>query len=99
MDYLVSINEIYDKTGRIIRRNEQLRQECIGLREENEQLHLKLKGHELQVQELENNLKLLKLAKQISGSSNGNGEEKTELKKKINEFIKEIDKCVALLNN
>jgi len=44
---------------------------------------------------LDEQLNILKLSKSISGST----EDKTELKKKLNEFIREIDKCLALLNN
>ena len=44
---------------------------------------------------LDEQLNILKLSKSMSGSS----EDTTELKKKLNEFIREIDKCLALLNN
>lgn len=41
-------------------------------------------------------LQMLKLAKSISGDEKP--QETTELKRKINEYIKEIDRCIALLN-
>ena len=41
-------------------------------------------------------MKVTKLSKAIVPQSD---EERTELKRKINEFIKEIDRCVAMLND
>jgi hypothetical protein len=38
---------------------------------------------------------VLKLAKTISGLEGGN----TEVKLKINELVREINKCIALVNN
>jgi hypothetical protein len=49
------------------------------------------------INELENQLNVLKLAKNVSGDGDEN--ERAELKRKINEMVKEIDMCVALLNN
>ncbi len=47
--------------------------------------------------ELENKIALLQIAATASGEA-GDGNKK-ELRLKINEYIKEIDKCIALLNN
>lgn len=47
------------------------------------------------ISDLEERYKVVKLAKSISGE---NGESR-ELKYKINELVREIDKCMALLNN
>jgi hypothetical protein len=41
-------------------------------------------------------IQMLKLAKSISGDERP--QETTDLKRKINEYIKEIDRCIALLN-
>jgi hypothetical protein len=41
-------------------------------------------------------LQTLKLAKSISGDDKP--QETTELKRKINDYIKEIDRCITLLN-
>ena len=45
--------------------------------------------------ELEEKNKVLKLANNISGAEGKN----TEVKLKINELVREIDKCIALVNN
>ncbi|MFT4969554.1 MAG: chromosome segregation ATPase [Chitinophagales bacterium] len=45
---------------------------------------------------LNQKLQTLKLAKSISGDDKP--QETTELKRKINDYIKEIDRCITLLN-
>ncbi len=44
--------------------------------------------------ELEQKYKVLKMAKSLEGTQ----ESKTDVKLKINELVREIDKCIALLN-
>ena len=41
--------------------------------------------------------KIVKLARSLAGDAEG-GEKSTELKLKINELLREVDKCMALLN-
>ena len=48
--------------------------------------------------ELLNQVKIIKLARSI-GEGNTDNAEVTELKRKINEYIKEIDACITLLND
>ena len=48
------------------------------------------------VDKLNQKLQTLKLAKSISGDDKP--QETTELKRKINDYIKEIDRCITLLN-
>jgi hypothetical protein len=46
------------------------------------------------IEELEEKNKVLTMAKSLSDTSEGN----LESKRKINELVREIDKCIALLN-
>lgn len=48
------------------------------------------------IKELNEKNQMLTLAKSIGGEEEPL--KKTELKRKLNEYIKEIDKCIALLN-
>lgn len=48
--------------------------------------------------ELSEKLKIVKLAQNISNPSSEN-EPAAEIKKKINEYIREIDSCIAILND
>ena len=53
------------------------------------------------LQERENRIKELEIKYErvkLSGALLGEGEHATEAKKKITELVREIDKCVALLN-
>ena len=46
------------------------------------------------VKELEDKIKLVKLSKVVSSS----GDDNKRTKQKINDYVREIDKCIALLN-
>jgi len=62
--------------------------------EANKVLKAQLNEKKEEINELDNNLKVLKISK----GSSSDGSDHTELKLKINEYIKEIDKCMAMLN-
>lgn len=49
-----------------------------------------------QIKDQSEKIQMLQLAKSIGGEDTV--QETTELKRKINEYIKEIDRCIALLN-
>ncbi len=74
---------------------------CDALREQNDLLlneneHFRIVSSELksQLKELEEKHRVLKLAKSVAGT-----DEKTlDIKAKINDFVREIDKCIAILN-
>jgi len=46
------------------------------------------------IKELEDKIKLVKLSRVVSSS----GDDNKRTKQKINEYVREIDKCIALLN-
>ena len=71
-----------------------LKTECINLKTGNEALKNKLQDRDARIKELELKYERIKL----SGALLGNGENAGEAKKKITELVREIDKCVALLN-
>lgn len=72
-----------------------LEEKHIGILEENKQLKKQTKEQKEELLSLNNKLKDLNLADKI----NSNGHESAALKLRINEFVKEIDKCMAMLNN
>ena len=61
---------------------------------ENAGLQSKLDDQQQRFDELKEKNNVLKMAKSLSDS----GEKSTEAKRRINELVKEIDKCIALLN-
>ncbi len=102
-DYQVKLNDISRKVGILVARYNELKHEHTvlenkskSLEEQNKSLKEQLQGNKIKTESLANELKLTKLSKAIVPKSD---EERTELKRKINEFIKEIDRCVAMLND
>jgi len=95
----------------MIQHSERILQRAKRLAEEHRRLKLKVEALELEKSEmkkkaeldateisfLSENIKIIKLARNIS-SENHENERVTELKRKINEYIKEIDTCIAMLN-
>ncbi len=61
---------------------------------ENEKLNNKIRRQELEFQELNNKYESLKLAKAMITSS----DESHDAKIKLNQIVREIDKCISLLN-
>ena len=88
---------------------ENIKKKFQHLAEKNKELSSKADELELKVSRLEENIsistteineikekyKVLKMTKKLEGSETENSK---ELKLKINEMVKEIDKCIALLN-
>lgn len=99
--YSAQIIELRLKTEKVLEKFSALQAEKSRLLKEKELLEQRLQ-EEININEdLNNKIKMLKLAKTISAdeSKDEAGKEKvTELKRKINEYIKEVDKCIALLN-
>jgi predicted nucleic acid-binding Zn-ribbon protein len=71
-----------------------LKQEVSDLRRGNEVLNIMLQERDEKLKELEIKYERVKL----SGALLGEGENAHEAKRKITELVREIDKCVALLN-
>jgi hypothetical protein len=82
------------KLDELLNRYNILRMELIDLKNVNETLNGKIHEREIKIKELEIKYERVKL----SGALLGEGENALEAKKKIMELVREIDKCVALLN-
>lgn len=67
---------------------------CNELRTENSELSKKLNQKNFEIESLEVKLSTLKLAKSISGNNN----DMHDAKLKVTNLVREIDKCIALLN-
>jgi predicted nucleic acid-binding Zn-ribbon protein len=82
------------KLDELFNRYNNLRTELKGIKDGNEALKLMLQERENKIHELEIKYERVKL----SGALLGEGENALEAKKKITELVREIDRCVALLN-
>ena len=82
------------KLDELFNRYNNLKSELVNLRNVNEELKVALQERENRIKELEIKYERVKL----SGALLGEGENAQEAKRKINELVREIDRCVALLN-
>jgi chromosome segregation ATPase len=87
------LNSVVDRINLLLERQLKLMEENQELKKERVELQDKIKEYQAKIGELDHQLKTLKLAKQADFS-----DEKTDLKLKVNEYIREIDKCIAMLN-
>jgi predicted nucleic acid-binding Zn-ribbon protein len=82
------------KLDELLDRYNKLNYEVKNLKDRNEVLTAALKNREEKMKELETKYERIKL----TGALLGEGENAFEAKKKITELVREIDRCVALLN-
>jgi chromosome segregation ATPase len=82
------------KLEELFDRYNNLRTKNVELKNENESIKHILQERNDKIKELETKYERIK----ISGALMGEGENAIEAKKKINELVREIDRCVALLN-
>ncbi|WP_316745925.1 hypothetical protein [Pedobacter gandavensis] len=87
------LNSVLQKTARVIELCNALQEENDLLKQENQSVKVALDSSKNQRADLEEKLRVLKLAKSIEGTS----EKTLDIKQKINDFVREIDKCVVLL--
>jgi phage shock protein A len=87
------LDSVLQKTARLIELCNALQEENDLLLKENESVKSALTNAKNKNTELEEKLRVLKLAKSLEGTS----EKSLDIKQKINEFVREIDKCVVLL--
>ena len=82
------IKSLKEKLNLKIQENNKLNEDILSAGQEI--THLKTK-----ISDLNENVKMLKLASQIDGNEVGSTK---DVKLMINEMVREIDKCIALLN-
>lgn len=81
-------------TGHVIRKVKMLERENEGLREELEEVHAELKQKEEILEDFKNQIKISKIVKNIPVENI----ESAELRVKLDNYIKEIDKIIAYLS-
>ena len=91
---LEELTLLNNKLEELFERYDDLRTKNRDLTKENDNLKRYLQEHNEKVKELETKYERIK----ISGALMGDGDGAVEAKQKINELVREIDRCVALLN-
>ncbi len=88
------LDQVLDRTQKLVELSKALQERNNLINLENESLKVALETSEKKKNELEEKLRVMKLAKSLEGPS----EKTLDIKQKINEFVREIDKCIVLLN-
>ncbi len=92
-DKKVLITGIEYKVRTLIDRYEKLQHECEEIKQENAELKNIIEEKNIFVENLKEELQKTKLAKSLGALKGSN-----EAKIKINELVREIDKCIGFLN-
>ncbi|MGZ4000299.1 MAG: hypothetical protein ACXVIY_06715 [Mucilaginibacter sp.] len=87
------LNQVVEKTQRLIALCSALQEENDLLKLENQSLSAALNASKEKGKEAEEKMRVLKMAKSFSETN----EKTLDIKQKINEFVQEIDKCIVLL--
>lgn len=80
---------------RALERHNTLKKDLIAEKEKHQQLYVEKQKVEEEVKDLQEQVKTIKLAQAINGSDD---QSTRELKNQINRYIREIDKCLNLIN-
>ena len=89
------VSSLQSKVEKLVLQHRDAVEEIAQLKQDNDFLKKQLSVKKTKIVDLEQRNKALKLAKSMGGE----GTKNTDLKLKINELVKEIDKCIALVNN
>ena len=88
------INNIEVKLEKLIEKLNRLQLEKSDLQKNNTTLNAKLQEQEQQIVVLQDKVKLMSISKSVDV----NQEDVKATRLKINEYVREIDRCIALLN-
>ena len=89
------VNNIEVKLVKFIDKYELIRKEKLLLQQENDASVAALESKGKEILNLQEKIKLMNISK----SGDTSKQEVKETRLKINEYVREIDKCIALLNN
>ena len=90
----VQIQHIQEKLQQLLEQLQHVKKENTQLKKEIEQYQAQMIAKDKQMQSIQQQADIVRL-----DSSNWTFEEKREMEKRINTYLKEIDKCLSLLNN
>lgn len=86
-------NAVADKLQQLVKSHQRLKKEADRLREELQQCRQQQAADQQTIEELQQYMAVLK-----SATGNLPDKDKKELEKKLNQYIKAIDKCIAFLS-
>ena len=89
-----NLNGLERKLLVLINEHKSLKEEIKTLKTENQELKLSVKGRDEQLFNFKNQIKISKIVDNINPEDGS----VSELKKKVDDYIREIDKCIAYLS-
>lgn len=89
------LKEVTINVERLINKHEMVVSETQAVKDENAVLKELVQTQEQHIADLTEQNKVLQMAKTLAGTEVA---ATTDVRKKINELVREIDKCIALLN-
>ena len=89
------VESIENKVNNIISLYNSLKKEKEEILEENKKLRSDISERDKSIKSLEEKINLLRISKSVGALD---VEKNMESRRKINEYVREIDKCIALLN-
>ena len=92
-DLSILVSGIEFKLRKLIQQNNQLKIENDKLLKTNEEFKKTIENQNNTIKELEEKYKVLKIAKSLESGANS-----FDQKIKINEMLREVEKCIGLLN-
>jgi hypothetical protein len=96
------IQRIEEKLYQLLKKLQQVQAENVWLKEQLQHHHQEVQAQQQTIAQLEQKLHLAKIATVAAGPPASPEEDedfKKEMRSKINDYIKEIDRCIALLNS
>ncbi|GEM_PF-324376 len=102
-DLSVKFANLFDKVETLMVKYARSREENSHLKAENKELHQLKQERDQRIRELDDKITVLRTVRQISqdGQESPDGQESEDraaIRHKVNEYIKEIDRCIALLS-
>ncbi|RFM29836.1 hypothetical protein [Deminuibacter soli] len=92
-DLETQLKAVHDKLQQLLRQYQVLQKENLQLKTDLQQAKQVVKTREDKVQQLQEQLDIVQIS-----TGNLNGTEKKALEKRIDGYLKEIEKCLSLLN-
>jgi chromosome segregation ATPase len=92
---LQQLQSIEDKVRKLLSKHADLQQKLAAAQEEIKFMGSLLEEKEQQIKNFQNQENIVKIVDTIAGNTANS----TELKLKLNEYIREIDKCIAYLRD
>ncbi len=94
LDLASALSSLEEKVKQLLTERSTMRHELEYLRKENKDLRATIEKKAGQINNFQNQIKISKIVDKMAVK-----DDTAELKDKINEYIKDIDKCIALLSS